>query len=359
MRESISLHQALLEEYRSHRPLRPEDLLKLVYQHEFGCGHLIEDPQRALSRLIAEEASITYAGQKGPDYTLIGNGLARLHLRAVRKTGLHITTLHRFFLLSARYARGSREGFLEKAECVRELCRSGYCSFSEGEVERLVEDWKESGGAPFSHSELYRRTWGPAYRVVEQRFCDYLPLFAAIDRALQEKERVIVSIDGNCGAGKTTLAALLKEVYDCAVIHADSFFLQSHQRTKARLAEAGGNLDRERLLAEVLLPLRRGETGVSYRPFDCGTLSLAEPLAIPDRRLFVVEGSYSQHRELAPLYDLTVFCAVSAEEQLRRITRRSGAQMARRFREEWIPLENRYFAEQKIREKSDIAFEMD
>ena len=359
MRESVTLQQALLEEYRSHRPLRPEDLLKMVYQNEFGCGHLIDDPQHALSRLIAEEAALTVEGRKGANFTPIGNGLARLHLRAVRKLGLHITTLHRFFLLSAREERGSEEMFLAKAGCLRELCYRDFFAFSAEEMGRLIEEWKENGCKPFSHSPLYRRAWNPAYRVVEQRFCDYLPLFAAIDRGLQEKERLIVSIDGNCGAGKTTLAATLQEVYDCTVIPADDFFLQPHQRTEERLKEAGGNLDRERLLAEVLYPLRQKRRRVAYRPYDCGTGKLAEVKEIPDGRLFVVEGSYSQHRDLAPMYDLTVFCAVSPAEQLRRIRARSGQALARRFEEEWIPMENRYFTEQKIREKSDMVFDTD
>ena len=354
---SISLRQALTEEYRSHRPMRPVDLLKLVYQNEFGCGHLIEDSHSALSRLVEEERNLTTVGRKGCDYSLIGNGLARLHLRAAARTGLDIKTLYRFFLLSGQERRGSESGFLQKTEELCSLCQNGYFSFSRGEVMRLVEEWEESGKRPFSHSELYRRAWQPAYRVVEQKYCDFLPLFAAIDMRLRQKERVILAIDGNCGAGKSTLAALLKEVYECAVIPADDFFLQMHQRTEERLREVGGNLDRERLLREVLEPLRRGENHVSYRPFDCSCGALEDAVTIPDGNLFVVEGSYSMHRHLAPMYDLSVFCGVNPREQLRRIRSRSGEEMAKRFEEVWIPMENAYFAGENIKEKCDLVFE--
>ena len=168
---------------------------------------------------------------------------------------------------------------------------------------------------------------------------------------------MIVSIDGNCGAGKSTLAALLKDVYDCAVIPADDFFLQLHQRTEARLAEVGGNLDRERLLQEVLQPLRGGEENISYRPFDCSRGELGEAVTIPNGKLFVVEGSYSMHRDLAHIYDLSVFCAVEPEEQMRRIRQRNGEEMARRFEEVWIPMENAYFAREKIKESCDLVFD--
>ena len=359
MRESISLQQALIEEYRTHRPVRPVDLLKLVYQSEFGCGHLIDDPQQALCRLVREEEELSCEGRKGPDYTPIGSGLARLHLRCVKKTGLSIETVHKMFLLSAREMRGSREGFLKKAECVKGLCRSGYFSFSEEEVAQMVEEWKEAGGKPFSHSELYRRTRHPAYRVVEERFCEFLPLFAAIDRLLQEKERVVLCVDGNCGSGKTTLAHLLQEVYGCGVIHADHFFLQPHQRTEARLSEPGGNLDRERMITEVLRPLRAGKENVSYRPFDCSRGQLGEAVTLPESRIFVVEGSYSNHRDMALFYDLSVFCTVKKAEQLRRIRERSGEELLRRFEEVWIPMENAYFEAHRVRQRSDLVFETD
>lgn len=36
-----------------------------------------------------------------------------------------------------------------------------------------------------------------------------------IDELMSQKEQVIVAIDGNCTAGKTTLAGNLSEIYDC------------------------------------------------------------------------------------------------------------------------------------------------
>ena len=63
-----------------------------------------------------------------------------------------------------------------------------------------------------------------------------------IDELMSQKERVIVAIDGNCTAGKTSLAGRLAELYDCNVIHMDDFFLRPEQRTPERYAEVGGNV---------------------------------------------------------------------------------------------------------------------
>lgn len=352
-----NLERVLLRHYRDYPAARPVDMLKLIYQNEFGVGHMIDDPQGSLSRLTAE--AVTLPDQpKGPAAEPIGNGLCRLHLRALRRIGLSAATLHRFFLLSARHPRGNRGSFLEKVEVLKSCCRRDIVSFSESEVQRVVEEWIASGEGPFRHSPAYRAAYAPAYRVVEERFCRFLPLFARIDSLLQTKERVIVAIDGNCGAGKTTLAAMVREVYGCEVVSADSFFLRPEQRTKERLAEAGGNLDRERLLEEVLLPMTRGED-FAYRPYDCRTGTLTEPVEVPPYRLYVVEGSYSHHEDLAWAYDLKVFLSVSKEEQMRRITRRNGAAAAERFEKEWIPMEEAYFTAQDIRQKSGLVFEMD
>ena len=144
-------------------------------------------------------------------------------------------------------------------------------------------------------------------------------------------------------AGKTTLGKILAERYGCTVFHTDDFFLRSEQRTAARFAEPGGNVDRERFLAEVLLPLRRGEK-VFYRRFDCASMQLQNAVETAPKKLVVAEGAYSMHPDLAPYYDLSVFLDISPELQRERISRRNTPEKAKRFFAEWIPMEQAYFA---------------
>lgn len=180
-------------------------------------------------------------------------------------------------------------------------------------------------------------------------------LIQMITDRLSEKQSLTVAIDGRCGGGKTTLAQALQAHFSATLIHADDFFLRPEQRMPERFAEPGGNMDRERLIAEVLLPLKIG-LPFSYRPFDCSTLSLAEPISVDPAPLTIVEGSYSCHPDLWDCYDLHIFVDVDSEEQLRRITKRNGAAMAKVFAERWIPLEERYFKAFSICEKCEIVF---
>lgn len=168
-------------------------------------------------------------------------------------------------------------------------------------------------------------------------------MLEAIEAIKRERGRCLAAIDGRCASGKTTLAARLGEHFGCGVIHMDQFFLRPEQRTPARYAQPGGNVDRERFLTEVLLPLRRGETAV-YRPFNCGTLTLDPPVTVPPAPVQIVEGSYACHPDLRDHYDLRIFLTVDPAEQLRRIERRNGPAALPAFRERWIPLEERYFA---------------
>lgn len=174
-----------------------------------------------------------------------------------------------------------------------------------------------------------------------------------IDLLLQQKEVLFVAIDGNCTAGKTTLVQRLAERYDCNVFHMDDFFLRPEQRTPERYVEAGGNVDYERFLQEVLLPLKEGRA-FSYRPFDCSTFSLSEPIKVIPKKLNIIEGTYSQHPYFGNPYDLKVFLSVSEQLQRSRILERP-AFLHQRFFEQWIPMEMRYFEAFRIRENADVV----
>lgn len=184
-----------------------------------------------------------------------------------------------------------------------------------------------------------------------------MELLQAIDERLPRQERLLLAIDGGSASGKTTLAALLAQRYGCPVFHMDDFFLRPEQRTPQRLAEPGGNVDRERFFSEVLQPLRQGGPA-SYRRYDCQTGQLLPPVLRQAGQLNVIEGAYSMHPELSALYDLSVFLAVSPETQRRRILQREPAFKQQLFFRQWIPMENRYFQTFSIPERCDLRIEI-
>jgi len=179
-----------------------------------------------------------------------------------------------------------------------------------------------------------------------------------IDNRLKEKTPLIVAIDGRCASGKTTLASALQAHYGCNVVHMDEFFLRPEQRTAERFATPGENVDHERFLAEVLLPLSRGEK-VTYRPYNCSLQELGETITLADNPLTVVEGSYSFHSTLREYYDLRIFLQVDPQTQMERILKRNGAEMAKMFRDRWIPLEEAYFSACQVQNCAHLCLASD
>lgn len=348
LRETLTAHAG------KYPAMTPQDGVKLIYQNEFGGGHLIADPVRSLERLRAEWAAVS-RDSSAPLAEDIGNGMVRIDLGGLDPAEYPLEALNRDFVRSAELHRGSMDAFLEKLDVLRELAEKGAFGFSARELEDYLSPYLESGCPPVSHSGVYRAAYHPAYRVVLRSAC--LPLLVREVRALSEKQgRVIVALDGRCASGKTTLAAQLEERQGWSVVHMDHFFLRPEQRSRSRYAQPGGNIDHERFLEEVLLPLRRGE-GPVYQPFDCRTQTLRDPLPFAPGPVVLVEGSYACHPALWDYYDVRAFLTVDPAVQMERIAAREGEAYAQVFREKWIPLEERYFSGCEVESRCDYQLE--
>lgn len=135
------------------------DRMKLLYQSEFGPGHLIADPEESLRRL-RDEWERTEPDESQPLVEDIGGGFARLHLAPARAARLAVEAVHEIFLQSAEKPRRSARGFEEKAQLLVDFGQS------REDIEAFLADWRARGCPPFSHSESYRAAYRPAYRVV-------------------------------------------------------------------------------------------------------------------------------------------------------------------------------------------------
>lgn len=169
----------------------------------------------------------------------------------------------------------------------------------------------------------------------------------------------VIGIDGRCSSGKTTISRILAEKLGAAVIPMDAFFIPAAMRGFVDYSVPGANSDRRRFLCEVVPQIQALRLGslreIRYTPFDCHTQSMLAPVVRPVSRLVVVEGSYSLHPELREIYDLKVFCDISKEEQLRRLSNREGASGIEMFISRWIPLEELYFSATAAESSADIV----
>jgi len=341
----------LMAHGRAYPKLQAEDIFKYLFQSVFGCEHLVSDESAVLGSILREYEAV--AKEASPCTDRLDGKYSRVHLSWLNGS-LTPETLAKLFCLSAKKEPDGKALLEEKLGVAQELAAEGLLPIGCAAFEQALDAWRAAGYPALHHSDAFRAAYRPAYRVIADRYADFLPLFAKLDGLLDEGDAV-VAIEGGSASGKTTLAGILKEVYDCNVFHMDDFFLRPAQRTPVRLAEVGGNIDRERFCEEVLQPLKKKET-VCYRPFDCRTQTLGEPIPVPPKKLTVVEGVYSLHPAFDVYYDLAVFLDIDVEGQKARILKRNEPSLAKRFFEEWIPMENRYFSEMQIKRRCSEIF---
>ena len=161
----MTTNEILLFHARKYPQMQPTDAVKLIYQNEFGGGHLVSNPEKSLEYLTAEYNRIP---QK-KDVTLteeIGNGIVRVSLAALDTNNLSCKVLNDVFVKSSLLVKGNLSSFLRKLSILKKLTQEGIFAFSPEELEEYLSAYEKAGFPAVSHSEVYRREYAPAYRIV-------------------------------------------------------------------------------------------------------------------------------------------------------------------------------------------------
>ena len=356
MSQPLTTTECLLDQCRRYPALEPEDLIKALHQSVYGCGHLVGAAEEGIDRIQEE---MDRAREDADGIEPLAGAYCRLPLAWARKLGMKAETVFALFAYSARTPSGTPEELEAALSDMEALARAGRLPWTEAAVEQAVQAYRQAGCPLCRHTPAFHQAYKPAYRVIRREYAWLVPLLAAIDQKRDGTNRCLVALEGGSASGKTTLAALLQDLYGCSVFHMDDFFLRPEQRTPERYAQPGGNVDRERFWQEVLEPLRQGAQSIAYRRYDCRTGRLLEPVEIPVGSMAVVEGAYSLHPDLAPAYDLRVFLSIDPALQTARIFRRNVPPQRDRFFDTWIPLEQAYFQSLDPKGQCDLVLEVE
>jgi hypothetical protein len=171
----------------------------------------------------------------------------------------------------------------------------------------------------------------------------YRDLLTELQSYRRDDRALVVGIDGHSGSGKTTLttglAALDRRI---AVVHTDdlawhhSFF-------------GWGDL----LIEHILVPFRRGDAPISYRPPGWIARDQTGSVTIPDdATTLLVEGVGACRREARPYLDAMVWVHARAEVGRRRVIAKGTD--SEQFINDWMAEENAFLADHRPWECADV-----
>ena len=161
------LEQILREHAKRYPLMQPTDAVKLIYQNEFGGGHLIRDEEACLNYLRREYADLE-KDPTAPLYEDIGNGIVRVNLAAVKPEDLE--QLGKAFIDSAAKHKGTLDSFLHKLKVLRMLTEEGVFPFDTNALSAYLYEYKAAGYPAVSHSPEYRQAYNPAYRIIRKAY---------------------------------------------------------------------------------------------------------------------------------------------------------------------------------------------
>ncbi|MBQ8292550.1 MAG: hypothetical protein IJX78_01935 [Bacilli bacterium] len=315
--------------------IQKEDKIKLIYQGTLGPNHLgkgllAENVKARVMKELLEEC-----GKEENIYEWISEEFLRINLNKYYQTNNSLDYLVESFVVSSKIIPYNIETLgLELGKFLSNDELDGY-------------DYK-----PISHSSIYRSNYLPHYLVVNK---DYLKLKMRVEQLdnfiKNVRDYSVVSVEGKCTSGKTTISEALIDKY--TIVHIDDFFLSKGKKTASRLSEIGGNIDYE-LVKDNLLKIKKAwsenQEKVAIKCFDCQRQTYYEKELCLKKKL-ILEGVYSYHPYFNEEIDYLAYIYVDDKTQMNRIEKR---ELKERFINEWIPLENKYFDYYKLEDICDI-----
>ena len=144
-----------------------QDLYKLTFQAAMGSEHAVPDHESARQWLTREMSGL--AANPGEPLTepLSPDGaLVRVNLRALAEHGLESSTVLAAFLTTAQDFRGSQVRLKSYWNELEIMAADGSIPFEEKDLRTYFAVREHEGFPAVRHSETYRDSYEPAYRVV-------------------------------------------------------------------------------------------------------------------------------------------------------------------------------------------------
>lgn len=148
--------------FRKYPLMEIQDAVKLIFQSEFGPGHLIENTEAAKNWLIKE---IEQTKDEQPEIIELSDHLVRLHLGHMSEK--HAELILDAMIETAHEVKGSMEKLYQKLDILKEMNH-----YSLNEIDDYLRQYLSGKSLVVSHTDKYRDLYHPHYRVLKKELAE-------------------------------------------------------------------------------------------------------------------------------------------------------------------------------------------
>ncbi|MFZ1020026.1 MAG: P-loop NTPase fold protein [Minisyncoccia bacterium] len=182
-------------------------------------------------------------------------------------------------------------------------------------------------------------------------------LAVKIEKLKPKHTQLVIGIDGDGGAGKTTFANKLAYLLDAEIIYLDDLYKSKKDRMNEN-QDSNINIDYDwkRIKKEIFTPIRESSK-INYHYYDWNLDKITHIVNVPEGKNIIIEGSYSLQPKFFKDYDFSIYIETPKELRLKRAMIRDGEYMRSHWEKVWLPAYKRYKDTHKVHENVDLLID--
>ncbi len=159
------MKEILRDHYYKYPKMQIQDAVKLLFQSEFGPGHLLSNTDYA-EKLLRKEIDLTKEDE--PRIEVISDQFVRYYLGCLTQDDVDAVL---GAMIESAQIQGSKENFMKKLSDLKEM--NLYLS---DELDEYLDEYLKRESWMVSHSDVYRACYQPHYRVLLKECAEKLML---------------------------------------------------------------------------------------------------------------------------------------------------------------------------------------
>jgi hypothetical protein len=175
-RSHSEIYRLLVSHVSRYPQMGIQDIYKLLYQGSMGSEHVVNSFEE-FDKDLMEEWDTVEADDGIPIWENIrpDGQLVRFYLAPYKARGGDVASLSTLCFWSSSLFHGNIEDLKVGWDTVVKACREKrFCISSEEEIKEF-DDWlRKYNFPPIHHTEIYRKTYRPAYRLLIKDFLNVL-----------------------------------------------------------------------------------------------------------------------------------------------------------------------------------------